>query len=264
MHIRRKPGINTGFLYCARSLSGAGCIGVSYNIRQLESEFISFTRELDLAQVLGDDTGQQAVQAKKAELTACVGELESMQGRFDNLLKAVEFGGDVSALVQRLRDVEAVVAGLKKRRLELQTELDTLTNVRRSESSSYSNLGALMTQLQSKSTSLDEKLQLRFRMLAEVQRVLGKLLLFPGGTVHTEAQLETKARELREIGYSEERVMAFIESLPTKPNREERYFIAFMRNGVVRTVKEGQVVETDLDWSKKMTAKLEARSEVTK
>ena len=243
MHIRRKPGINSGFLYCARSLSGAGCVGVSYNIRQLEEEFVSFTRELDLAQVLGDDSGQKAIQAKKSELDACVGELEAMQGRFDNLLKAVEFGGDLSSLVQRMRDVEAAVAGLKKRRLELQTELDTQVFAKQSESSSHANLQALMDQLQSKSTDLDEKLELRFKMLAEVQRVVNTLMLFPGGVYYDEDQLARRAQGLRDAGYDEKRINAYLESLPTKPDRNQRYFIAFMRNGIVREVRSGKVLE---------------------
>jgi DNA invertase Pin-like site-specific DNA recombinase len=260
MHIRRKPGINTGFLYCAKALSGAGCVGVSYNIRQLEAEFISFTRELDLAHVLGDDSSQQAVDAKKMELAACVGELDAAQSRFGNLLKAVEVGGDVTALVQRLRDVESALNELKKRRIELQTELEALMFVKESESSSYANLNSFMEQLQSKESSLDEKLKLRFKMLAEVQRVVSKLLLFPGGRYYDEWELALEAERLTETGYDEARVNAHLESLPTKPDREERYFIAFMRNGIVRTVKQGKVLEVDKEWRTKLVKKLEARA----
>jgi DNA invertase Pin-like site-specific DNA recombinase len=264
MHIRRKPGINTGFLYCAKALSGAGCVGVSYNIRQLESEFISFTRELDLAHLLGDDSSQQAVDAKQVELAACIGELDGMQSRFDNLLKAVEVGSDVAPLVQRLREVEAAISALKKRKLELQAELDALMFVKGSESSSHANLSTFMEQLQAKGTTLEEKLKLRFNMLTEVQRVVGKLMLFPGGRYYDDERVASIVDGLRVDGFSEDRIAAYIDSLPTKPNREERFFVAFMRNGIVRNVKGGKIIEVDLTANERAVAALKSRRKMAK
>ncbi|MYM81786.1 recombinase family protein [Duganella sp. FT50W] len=259
MHIRRKPGINTGFLYCAKSLQSASCVGVSYNVRQLEAEFVKFTRELDLKQVLGEGSGKGAVQAKKSELAACAGELEATEAKFKNLLKAVELGGDVSMLVQRMREMEHATVELKKRRHALQAELQSLISVEQIESSSYENMSALMEQLESKSTELDEKLRLRFRMLTEVQRIVKRLYLFPGGAWHSIDEVDGMAAGLREAGYDEDRIEAYISSLPTKPNRDERYFVASMRNGMVRTVKAGDVIEVDTEWTSKALERLEAR-----
>jgi DNA invertase Pin-like site-specific DNA recombinase len=260
MHIRRKQGVNTGFLYCAKSLQSASCVNVSYNIRHLEAEFVQFTRELDLLQVLGDASGNAAIKAKKSELAACVGELETMEGRLNNLLKAVEFGGDVALLVQRLRESEAAVIELKKRRLGLQVEVEALANAAQIERSSYETISRLMEQLHSDATSLDEKLSLRFRMLTEVQKTVRTLHLFPGGNYYDTAKLERLTEGLRENGYDDDRITSYVQGLPTKADRAERYFIAFMRNGMARVVKGGEAVEVNTQWASHALAAIRARA----
>lgn len=234
-------------------------MNVSYNIRHLEAELVQFTRELDLLQVLGDASGNAATQAKKSELAACVGELETMGGRLNNLLKAVEFGGDVALLVQRLRESEAAVIELKKRRLGLQVEVGALANAALIERSSYETISRLLGQLHSNTTSLDEKLSLRFRMLTEVQKTVCTLHLFPGGNYYDNAKLERLTEGLRENGYDDDRITSYVQGLPTKADRAERYFIAFMRNGMTRVVKGGEAVEVNTHWASQALAAIRAR-----
>lgn len=251
MHIRRKPGINTGFLYCAGALRGSGCVGVSYNIRQLESEFISFTRELDLHRVLGKQSDDNGLAAKQASLSACVAMVEEAESKLKNLVLAIEAGGDLPILIQRLKDVEAQVNGLKKQRLELQSEVQILSNTTRDEAESLEILQLLMAQLESKETDLDEKLRLRFRMLSEVQKVVRRLDLFPGGPVLVAGDVETLRRRLVDSGFDDVRINDYVSQLPIKPDRSARYFVAHLRNGVYRTVKQGHVMEGDLTRSQK-------------
>lgn len=244
VYLRRKPGINSGFLYCAKSLQGGGCIGVSYNIRQLESEFLAFTRELDIAQVIGDTTATDSIAAKKSELAACTGRIEEFEVKMNNLLTAIESGSDVKFLVQRLRDVEADVNNLKKQRLSLQTEVQTLSNIDHNDEASVKNLSTLMEQLESKNTDLDEKYRLRFRMLTEVQKVVRRVDLYPGGIIEAPEQLDSLAIELRDIGFDKDRITAYISQMPTKPDRKARFFVAHLRNGIKRTIVNGKMLET--------------------
>jgi DNA invertase Pin-like site-specific DNA recombinase len=246
MHIRRKPGINSGFLYCAKSLQGGDCVGVSYNLRKLESEFLQFTRELNVAQILGDTSAKDLLSSKQNELSACIGKLEETQIKLNNLLKAIESGSDVISLVQRMRDVEIDVANFKKEKLLLHTEVESMRNVGVSDQVYVDNMTELMTQLESKSTTLDDKLRLRFRLLTEVQKVVRRLDLFPGGVFKTLEQLEMLSDELKGLGYSRERVSAQLQNMPTRPDRKAKFFIAHLHSGIRRTVVNGLMLETKL------------------
>lgn len=246
VHIRRKPGINSGFLYCAKSLMGGGCVSVSYNLRNLEAEFLSFTSEIDIAMVLGDMTSYEKLGSKKAELALCTAETEDREQKLSNLMKALELGGDIAVLVQRLRDLQDEVSALKRKRLELQSDVQTLGNIAPNDQAFLDNMSRLLADLNSKDIDLDEKFRIRFRLLSEVQKVVKRLDLFPGGLWDSPEKLAVLATELRSDGYSEERISSFIQSASTKPNRDERFFIAYLRNGIERVVRGGRVLlETD-------------------
>lgn len=243
VHIRRKPGVNTGFLYCAKSLQGGGCIGVSYNLRQLESEFLSFTSELDIALVLGDTSAADNLSIKKGELNACNGRLTELEFKLNNLLTAMEMGSDVMALVNRVRDLEGQVNDLKKLRLSLQSEVQSMSNIGPNDQAFVDSLTELLKQLTSKDSDLDEKYRIRFRLMSEVKKVVRRLDLFPGGVVNTPEQLATMADDLREAGYDEDRVASHITNMPTKPDRTARFFVAHLHNGISRTVINGKILE---------------------
>ncbi|MHA6847375.1 recombinase family protein [Ralstonia syzygii] len=261
MHIRRKPGINTGFLYCSKSLQGGGCISVSYNIRNLESEFITFTRELDLHRVLGETSADNGVTAKRASLAACNAMVEETETKQKNLVAAIEAGGEMPILVQRLQDVQAQLNDLKKQRLALQSEVQILSNSTRDEEASLEVLGQLMVQLESQETDLDEKLRLRFRMLSEVQKVVRRLDLFPGGPMLASDEVEALRSQLKDDGFDEGRINDYFSQLPVKPDRTARYFVAHLRNGISRTVRQGQVLEMDPMRSQKIAAAIASATE---
>lgn len=258
VHVRRKPGINSGFLYCAKSLQGGGCIGVSYNLRNLETEFLNFTRELNFAKLIGS-TSIDSLSQKQSELAACTGKLSELDRKEKNLLKAVEAGADIKSLVQHLRDVENQVNELKKNRLALQSEIEILKHVESSDQTHIENVEELMIQLNSPETDLDAKLRLRFRLLTEVQKIVRRLDLFPGGIVHSQDELSTLSRQLLEDGYDRQRVDAYLEAMPTKPDRNARYFIAHLHNGIYRTIRNGEILEGGgPDGAKERSANLKA------
>ncbi|HZW13305.1 MAG TPA: recombinase family protein [Noviherbaspirillum sp.] len=246
VHIRRKPGFNTGFLYCAKSLQGGGCIGVSYNVRNLERELLTFARELNIAKVLGESSQVDSLTAKQSELAACTGKLEELERRLNNLATALETGGDVRFLVERMRNAEAELNELKKQRLELQTEIATVKNVNQNDQSFVENIAKLLDQLESKDSDLDDKLRLRFRLLTEVQKVFRRIDLYPGGLNTTPTNPEKLMAELRhEYGYDEDRIVKFLGEIQFKPDRNARMFIAHLHNGVIRTVVNGKMLETN-------------------
>ncbi|MBV7539064.1 recombinase family protein [Duganella sp. sic0402] len=246
MHVRNRSATRPGNLYCGKSLEGAGCIGTSYNIGDLETEFMQFTRELDTLRILGDETGKNAINAKRSELAACEGKLEDAEKRFNNLMVAVETGGDIKMLVMRIRSLEGQMNELKKQRLELQSELQSLTNTAQDEQHSYAALIELMEELKSMDAEPEERMQFRMRMQSEIQKVVRKLLLFSGGPCKPvfREEVERVTAELRDAGYEEDRINAYFDT-QIKPDRTKHYFIAFMRNGIVRSVKDGEVLETD-------------------
>jgi DNA invertase Pin-like site-specific DNA recombinase len=242
VHIRRKPGINSGFLYCAKSLHGGGCIGVSYNVRDLETEFLNFTKELNFAKLIGSTSIDWLTQ-KQSELAACIGKLNELESKEKNLLTAIEVGMNIQSLVQRLREIDTQISESKKTRLALQSEIEALKHSETSDQSHIENVEELMIQLNSPENDLDAKLRLRFRLLTEVQKVVLRLDLYPGGILHTQDELLTLSNQLIEEGYDQLRVDAYLERMPVKPDRKARYFVAHLHNGIYRTVRNGQILE---------------------
>lgn len=240
-HIRRKPGVNTKFLYCAKSLQGGGCIGVSYNLWQLASELLSFISELDIALVLGDTSVQQNCSIKKGELNACSGRLAELEFKLSNLLTAMEMGSDIQALVNRVRDLEGQVDDLKKLRQSLQSEVQSMSDIGPSDQAFVDRMTELLTQLTSKDNDLDEKYRIRFRLMSEVKKLVRRLDLFPGGIVNMPEQLATMADDLREAGYDEDHVAGHITNMPTEPDRKARFFVAHLHN-ISRTVVNGTML----------------------
>lgn len=132
-----------------------------------------------------------------------------------------------------------------KKLLFLQSEVETLISISSSDQAFVENLSQLMEQLESKETDLDEKYRLRFRLLTEVQRIVRRLDLYPGGISKTPEQLSILTIELQEMGYPENTVSNYISQTQTKPDRKARFFVAHMRNGVKRAVVHDKVLETN-------------------
>lgn len=242
MYFRRRPGINHGHLYCANSLVGGGCVGSSYSTKKLEEEFLMFTKELDIVSVLGDTSAAQVLAAKKSLLAASIGEIAELEIKLNNLLLAMETGADVMILVQRVRELEGRLIEQKKQRLALEAEVETLSSAGPGDQVHLDNIALLMEELALDSTQLDDKYRLRFRLMSEVKRIVRKIVLYPGGVVCKPSELQAQAEELREMGFDNDRIAGHINSMPIVPNRDGRYFIAFLRNGVARTVIKGKLV----------------------
>jgi DNA invertase Pin-like site-specific DNA recombinase len=250
VHIRRKPGINSGFLYCAKSLQGAGCVGVSYNLRQLELEFLTFTKELDFSK-LTNNTSTNLLTTRRSELNACIGQLNELEKKETSLLNAVEMASDVQSLVQRLRDVESRVNKLKKERLSLQSEISTLENVNSLDRIHVENVAELMGQLTDTDGDLDTKLRIRFRLLTEVQKIVRRLDLFPGGIFQTEEEIIQMSNALAEDGFDQTRIDTYLATTQKKADRKTRFFVAHLNNGIIRTVINGKMLETESTSAKK-------------
>lgn len=51
--------------------------------------------------------------------------------------------------------------------------------------------------------------------------------------------------QLAEGGFENGRIGNHLAQLPVKPDRMARYFVAHLRSGITRTVRQGYVIETD-------------------
>ncbi len=245
MYLRRNSRVNSSFLYCAKSLQGGGCIGVSYNLRDLQSEFLSFAKELDLAQVLGNSSTSDILSNKRKELAVCSGEIQALQIKLNNLVTAIEAGADMELVVQRMRSQQGQLNELKKRQLFLLTEIETLSTNDIRDQFFLNNLTELMARLESKDTTHDEKYRLRFRLFTEIQKLFKQLTLFPGGIVPNTYELSLLVDKLKGFGWERNKIDAYISAtIQTKPDREERFFAAYLRNGVIRYFMNGHITET--------------------
>ena len=139
-----------------------------------------------------------------------------------------------------MRELEVSVNELRKRRLALEAEIEIASNVSANDRASAENVAQLMEKLSGEKSETDEKDRLRFRLNSEIKKIVEKIVLFPGGgQVMSPQELEKTVIFLRESGYDDERISTYVASLPLKPNRDGRFFIAHLHNGNKRTVIGG-------------------------
>jgi len=232
--VNKKTGKLYRYLACSNAKRGMGCKRyVFVDVSKFEELFFRYCRELDVAALVNEKTEKQSdLEQKRVELSAMIEKKHQANLKLQNLIRFVEEGGAVSALISRIKDLQAEVDLLDAEIPGLENDLKFLE----ADLASVENVFLEVQELYKK-LSVSDDFDLRLRVNNQLKQVVKKILFYPVGALHFGTQLEKLKEELMAIGYSNERIDAYINDEGLQKGSKERcYFHILFRNGAARSI----------------------------
>lgn len=229
------------FLVCSKAKRGAGCHYLPWTYDDLEEAFIRLAKGIDFERFVKESADQtKTVRSIGDKIVIKQAERESLVKRKDNLIEAIENAAvQPKSMVERIVEYEVSIDAIDAEITSLKDELTSANNL---EGISKNTLGVIQELLdQLKTKSGEDLLLLRARINENLRRVVRELVLFPGGTIHTEEEVAQIKQELRECGrYAEADIENYAqEMLPTQPRKDDKYFVIKNRDRVLQMLKPG-------------------------
>ncbi len=231
--VHKKTGKQYRYLACSDAKRGTGCQRYIFvDVSKFEELFFRYCRELDIPALVNEKSEKQSeLEQKRVELAATMEKRHLANLKLQNVILFVEEGGPVSALMSRIKDLQAEVdahdaeiPGLENDLKFLETDLASVENV------------FLEVQELYKKLTVSDDFDLRLKVNNQLKQVVKKILFYPVGPLHFGAQLDKLKDELKADGYSEERIEAYItDEKLQKGSKEKCYFNILFRNGAART-----------------------------
>jgi len=231
--VYKKTGKKYRYFACADAKRGLGCERyVFVDVNKFEELFFKYCRELDVAALIDERSDKQTdLEQKRIHLASIKEQRKQAALKLQNVIHFVEEGGAVASLMSRIK--------------ELQNEVDTFdTDIPNIESdirfmeidlASVENVFKVVQDLYSK-LSNTEDFDLRLRVNNQLKQLIKKILFYPVGPLMPGDQLEKIKGELKEAGYPEDRIKAYLEDERLlKGDKEKCYFTILFRNGAART-----------------------------
>jgi hypothetical protein len=168
------------YLVCSDAKRGRGCHHVAWAYSDVEASFLRFCRELDVAALIGE-VGTGTLEALQLRLDGLRGELAVTISKRDNLMAAIEDGGQLKTVIERLKVVE-----LKAEALESEIAAGSeAVEAEKAKGAGSLEAYASLQQLTATISKLSgpELADLRLRINAQLRRMVEKIELFPAGSL---------------------------------------------------------------------------------
>lgn len=237
------------FLVCSRSKRGAGCHYVPWVYDDLEEAFIRHAKGIDFARFVNECSDQsRTVRSLTDRRTVLLAEREDLIKRKTNLVEALEQAeSQPRAVIDKIVEYEARIDQLEHSISTVDSDLQSASNLESISRDTLEVIHELLDQLRSKTG--DDLFLLRARINEHLRRVIRDLVLYPGGTIHTETEVVAIKQELATTGrYTKDEIGSFAEiALPTQPKKEERYFVIKNRDKVLQVLKPEHTFPDILD-----------------
>jgi hypothetical protein len=227
------------YLVCHKAKRGAGCHHVPWVYADFENAFFKYAKHADFESFVARSNDAETrlptvrdeiviERAKRAELTTKRNRLVDAIADGDTQPRAVleriaESEVKIASCDARIRELEAEVHALSTRQ---QLSLEALEVLREVDIDSYTKEG-------------DERFLFRAKVNEHLRRMIERLMLFPGGTIHTTEEVAHIKDELLKSGrYAPEDVEIYVKSaLSLTPKKHERFFTIRNRNHVFQMLR---------------------------
>ena len=224
---RRASSKTNRFLVCHRAKRGAGCHYVPWTYEDFEEGFFRFAAAAGFDDFYRQtDTHKDSRRLVAERLVVARNQESSLAGRTDRLAEAIAQGAETFSSVAELleatqRDLDECRAEMRACKAELEA-LDRLDVNAEASFLALKEVADAMNNLEG-----DERYRMRARVNAHLRTTLDKLILFPGGWIHSREESATIRAEMLESGqHSAAAVDAAIESaLSTRPRKEDRFMV---------------------------------------
>lgn len=265
---RQRDATYNRFLVCSKAKRGAGCFHLPWTYNELEEAFIRFAKGVDFAQFVRASSDQaRTAQSLRDNIAITRANRDVAITRRDNLIDALaQVDAQPTSVVERILKHEAEIKELSDKLVKLEGELQSAVNLESIARSALEDINVLLDRLRSQAG--DELFLLRARINENLRRVVRELVLFPGGTIHTDEEVKQIKGELQSTGrYSDSDIDAYArEMLPTQPRKHDKYFVLKNRDQVLQMLKPNHefpdIMDTFInnpgllhDWVKREKAK---------
>jgi len=185
------------YLVCTKAKRGAGCHHVPWVYADLEEAFIRDARGIDFQRFVKEAADQTStIRSFSEQMIVRQAEHQDLVKRQDALVEAIEIGGgQVKPLVEKLSINATRITEIEAQLALLQEKIKSASSLESISKDTLEVIQTLLEQLLTKSG--DDLFLLRARINEHLRRVVRELRLFPGGTIHTEAEVQDIVTELK-------------------------------------------------------------------
>ena len=235
---------HTRFLVCSKSKRGAGCYYLPWTYDEFEEAFILLAKGIDFEHFIKESADQtKTVRSIGDKIVVKQADRDKLAKRRENLIEAISNAAmQPKSMVEKIIEYETSIDSLDNEIASLKGELASANNLESISKNTHEIINELVERLSVKSG--EDLLLLRARINEYLRRVIRELVLFPGGTIHTAAEVAQIMHEIKASGrYSEIDIENYaVEFLPTQPKKQDRYFVIKNKDRVLQMLKPDHVI----------------------
>jgi len=227
------------FLVCHKAKRGAGCHHIPWVYADFEDAFFKYAKHADFESFVArsNDAGTR-LRSVHDELIVERAKRADLITKRNRLVDAIAEGDtQPRAILERIAESEVEIASCDGRVRELEAEVHTLSTRQQLSIEALEALREVDIDLYTKEG--DERFLFRAKVNEHLRRMIERLMLFPGGTIHTTEEVAHIREELLQSGrYAPEDVEVYVKSaLSLAPKKHERFFTIRNRNQVFQMLR---------------------------
>ena len=244
---RRSRG--SRFLVCHKAKRGAGCHYVPWSYTDFEEAFFRYVKTVDFARFVVDSNERGAeVRSLNDRLVVERAKRADLLARRDRLVEAIATSSVKPAgVLEKIATIEDEIAATDARQRELEEQVRNLASTQAASTEALEALRKVGDSLAEKQG--DERFVYRARLNEFMRRTLERIILLPGGTIHSADEVERIKGELQQCGrYTQEVIDKFAAAeIHTTPHRHERCFVLRNREHQVQVIMPESATPDILD-----------------
>ncbi|MFP3270023.1 MAG: recombinase family protein [Paraburkholderia sp.] len=232
------------YVRCSAAARSTGCKKkITWNYDDLEEFVLKFVRGVDFRQFAHELNGQQSIlESCRANVEKSKTSIKITEEQIDRLIKAIEDEETPpKSVMSRISDLENSLE-MEKRLMSINEKKAMALEVYSRNIDSQSNgMPELMESM--RAATGEELFKIRARINEQIRRVVGEIVLFPGGVPESPEEIEEKRRDLIASGYSEADVDAQLQiSTYSDFDREKRMLVIRNKAGFSQPLIPGNKI----------------------
>jgi DNA invertase Pin-like site-specific DNA recombinase len=219
--VRENKGRKNGSSYlCTSVRNGLRCVRARWNCSDLETSFLTFVHEVDLASIISDDRGRGAELEHRA--LALRGKLVELKVRQDQAFELMEKTKAVDFVARKLNELE-------KERSSLEDELRGVDAERAGLNASRHDLDEVRPMIERLRGAGDDAHRLRSALTSRLRTIVDSILVAAAGDAPKTEKTVAFLRGQSNTGD----IIAHVEGMTDR----RRYFTAVFKSGSFRMVR---------------------------
>jgi DNA invertase Pin-like site-specific DNA recombinase len=219
--VRENKGRKNGSSYfCGNARNGNGCVRARWSCSDLETSFLWFVHEVDMASIIGDDRGRGAELEHRA--LALHGKLAELRVRQDQTFELMQKTKAVDYVAKKLDELE-------KERTSLEDEIRTVEAERARLDASRHDLDEIRPMIERLRGAGDDAHRLRSALTSRLRTIVDSILVAAAGDA---PKTEKTVAFLRGQSNTED-IIVHVE----KMSDIRKYFTAVFKSGSFRMVR---------------------------